>query len=80
MLNRIYQMSEAQFRQYWIAKMFRAEVPRGPKFVFRTGMTHDLVLAIPGSISFMRADQVSDAVKVVRLYFARLSESGYPLK
>jgi len=34
-LERIYQMSEAQFRTYWIAKMFRAEVPRGPKIVRR---------------------------------------------
>ena len=53
-LNNIYQMSEAQFRQYWIAKMFRAEVPRGPKIVFSTDMTLELVVAIPGSISFIR--------------------------
>jgi ABC-type phosphate transport system substrate-binding protein len=79
-LNRIYQMSEAQFRQYWIAKMFRAEVPRGPKFVFSTDMTVELVVAIPGSISFIRADQVSDDVKVVRIDGALPSESGYPLK
>ena len=79
-LNRIYQMSEAQFRQYWIAKMFRAEVPRGPKIVFSTDMTLDLVVAIPGSISFIRADQISDAVKVVRIDGALPSEAGYPLK
>ncbi len=79
-LNRIYQMSEAQFRQYWIAKMFRAEVPRGPKIVFSTDMTLDLVVAIPGSISFIRADQVTDGVKVVRINGALPSESGYPLK
>ncbi len=79
-LNRIYQMSEAQFRQYWIAKMFRAEVPRGPKIVFSTDMTLDLVVAIPGSISFIRADQVSENVKIVRINGALPSESGYPLK
>ena len=79
-LNRIYQMSEAQFRQYWIAKMFRAEVPRGPKIVFSTDMTLDLVVAIPGSISFIRSDQVTDDVKVVRIDGALPSESGYPLK
>ena len=32
-LKTIYQMSEAQFRQYWIAKVFRAEVPGGPRIV-----------------------------------------------
>ena len=79
-LNRIYQMSEAQFRQYWIAKMFRAEVPRGPKIVFSTDMTLDLVVAIPGSISFTRADQVSDEVKVVKIDGVLPSEQGYPLK
>ncbi|MDH5346227.1 MAG: hypothetical protein OEW59_10720, partial [Gammaproteobacteria bacterium] len=67
-------------RQYWIAKMFRAEVPRGPKIVFSTDMTLDLVVAIPGSISFMRADQVTDAVKVLKVDGKLPGEEGYPLK
>lgn len=79
-LDSIYQMDEAQFRQYWIAKMFRAEVPRGPKIVFSTDMTIDLVVAIPGSISFMRADAVTDGVKVVRVEGKLPSDEGYPLK
>ena len=79
-LNRIYQMSEAQFRQYWIAKMFRAEVPRGPKIVFSTDMALDLVVAIPGSISFMRADQATEAVKTVRVDGMLPSDDSYPLK
>jgi len=79
-LNSIYQMDETQFRQYWIAKMFRAEVPRGPKIVFSTDMTLELVLAIPGSISFMRADEVTDQVQVVRVNGKLPSEEGYPLK
>lgn len=79
-LDSIYQMDEAQFRQYWIAKMFRAEVPRGPKIVFSTDMTLDLVVAIPGSISFMRADAVTDDVKVIRVENRLPSDEGYPLK
>jgi ABC-type phosphate transport system substrate-binding protein len=79
-LNHIYQMSEAQFRQYWIAKMFRAEVPRGPKIVLSTGMALDLVIAIPGSISFTRADEVTYDVKVVRVDGFLPSDDGYPLK
>lgn len=79
-LNRIYQMSESQFRQYWIAKMFRAEIPRGPKIVFSTDMTLDLVVAIPGSISFIRASEVNDSVKIVRIDGKLPDEDGYPLK
>jgi hypothetical protein len=79
-LNSIYQMDEAQFRKYWIAKMFRAEVPRGPKIVFSSGMALDLVVAIPGSISFVRADDVTDAVKLLRIDGKLPSDEGYPLK
>lgn len=79
-LNKIYEMSEPQFRQYWIAKMFRAEVPRGPKIVFSTDMALDLVVAIPGSISFIRASEVTDDVKVLRIDGTLPDEPGYPLK
>jgi len=79
-LERIYQMSEAQFRQYWIAKMFRAEVPRGPKIVLSNGMALDLVVAIPGSISFALADAVNEDVKVIRIEGLLPGDDGYPLK
>jgi len=79
-LDTIYQMDEAQFRKYWISKMFRAEVPRGPKIVFSTDMTLELVVAIPGSISFISADQVTDGVRVVRVDGKLPSDDGYPLK
>ena len=79
-LNSIYQMTEAQFRQYWIAKMFRAEVPRGPKIVFSTDMALDLVIAIPGSITFVRADEVTDDVKLVRVDGKLPNDAGYPLQ
>jgi hypothetical protein len=79
-LNRIYKMTEAAFRQYWIAKMFRAEVPRGPKVVFSSDTALDLVVAIPGSISFIRANEVMGDVKVIRIDGALPSDPGYPLK
>ncbi|MFQ6005943.1 MAG: hypothetical protein ACE5OQ_10605 [Woeseia sp.] len=79
-LDRIYQMTEAQFRQYWIGKMFRAEVPRGPKIVFSTDMALELVIAIPGSISFIRADKVTADVKLVRIDEKLPGENGYPLQ
>ena len=79
-LNRIYQMSEDESRKYWIAKMFRAEVPRKPQIVFSSETALDLVVAIPGSISFIRANEVTDQVKVVRIEGALPSDPAYPLK
>lgn len=79
-LDRIYRMSEAQFRSYWIKKMFRAEVPSGPRVVFSNTMAVGLVTAIPGSIAFMLASDVTPDVKVVRIDGKLPSEVGYPLR
>ena len=79
-LDKIYEMTEPQFRQYWISKMFRAEVPRGPKIVFSNDMASELVMAIPGSISFIKADEVTDQLRVVRVEGKLPSDPGYPLK
>ena len=79
-LDRIYEMSEADFRSYWIKKMFRAEVPSGPRVVFSNNMAIGLVTAIPGSIAFMRASDVTPDVKVVRIDGKLPEEDGYPLR
>lgn len=79
-LDRIYEMDEAEFRQYWIAKMFRAEVPRGPKIVFSNNMALELVVAIPGSISFISADAVTDDVRLVKVDGKLPGDADYPLK
>jgi len=79
-LNEIYQMDEDRYRRYWIAKMFRAEVPSGPKTVFSSEMTRDLVTVIPGSIAFMPASEVGPSLKVIRIDGRLPSDDGYRLR
>ena len=79
-LKHIYEMSEGQFRQYWIAKIFRSEVTSGPKIVYSTEMAHELVRALPGSITFMRATDVGDGMKVLRIDGKAPADPGYPLR
>lgn len=79
-LDRIYAMDEAQFREYWIAKMFRAEVASGPKLVYSADMARDLVTVIPGAITFVPVTDVSAATKVVRIDGRLPSDEGYPLR
>jgi len=79
-MNLLYRMNEAEFRKYWIAKMFRAEVPSGPKIVFSTNMALELVKAIPGSITFMNAAEIDDTVKVVTIDGLGPFDVGYPLR
>jgi hypothetical protein len=73
-------MTEAEYRQYWIAKMFRAEVAAGPKLVYSSEMARELVTAIPGAIGFMPANSVGGGVKVIRIDNRLPSDPGYILR
>jgi hypothetical protein len=79
-LKIIYQMNEAQFRQYWIAKVFRAELAAGPKIVFSNEMATELVGTIPGSIAFVDAAQIPKGLKVLHINGHLPGERGYPLR
>jgi phosphate transport system substrate-binding protein len=79
-LDRIYRMDEDRFRQYWIGKMFRAEVAAGPKIVYSSEMALNLVSAIRGSITFVPLSAVTSEVKVLRIDGKLPSEPGYPLQ
>lgn len=79
-LRVIYRMNEAEFRQYWISKMFRAEAASGPKVVYSNEMAADLVNALPGSLAFVDASQVPKGLKVLKIDGKLPGEAGYPLK
>ncbi len=79
-LKTIYQMSEAQFRQYWIAKVFRAEAASGPRIVYSNEMAAELASAIPGAVAFVDADQVPKGLKVLRINGLLPGEKNYPLR
>jgi hypothetical protein len=79
-LKIIYQMSESQFKQYWIAKIFRAESASAPKVVYSNDMANELVSAIPGAIAFIDAKEVRAGAKVVRVDGRLPGEPGYPLR
>jgi hypothetical protein len=79
-LKVIYGMNEAEFRQYWISKMFRAETANGPKVVYSNEMATELVNVVPGSIAFVDASQVPKGLKVLKIDGKLPGQAGYPLK
>ena len=79
-LKIIYQMSESQFKQYWIATIFRAESASAPKVVYSNDMANQLVTAIPGALAFIDSKDVKPGSKVVRVDGRLPGEPGYPLR
>lgn len=65
LLDMVYEMSEAQFRKYWIAKVFRAEATSGPTVVVSNADSVELVRVIPGAIALMDAADVPSGHKIL---------------
>ena len=79
-LNTVYQMSEAQYRQYWIAKVFRAEAASAPRIVYSNEMAVELASSTPGALAFVDASQVPKNLKVVKINGALPGDNKYPLR
>ena len=79
-LRVIYQMTETQFKQYWVAKIFRGEVTGPPKIVYSNDLQYELVSAMPGAIAFVDSRDVRPGVKVVRVDGMLPGDKNYPLR
>lgn len=79
-LKTVCQMTEAQFRQHWIAKVFRADTAVAPKIVYSADTSIDLANRTPGAIAFVDAPAATRAMKIVRVDGKLPGEAGYPLR
>lgn len=74
------EMTEAQFRQHWIGKVFRNETPSGPKIVYSAEMALDQVSRTPGAITLVDSSLVGRGVKVVKIDGKSPGQPGYALR
>jgi hypothetical protein len=79
-LKSVYRMSEAEFRRYWIERVFRAEAQSGPRIVYSNETAVELVASLPGAVAFVDATQVPKGLKVLRIDGRLPGEKGYPLR
>lgn len=79
-LKDIYRMTEPEYRQYWISKVFRAESSTGPKIVYSNSMASELVAAIPGSVALVDAKEVPKGLKVLKIDGKLPGDAAYPFK
>jgi phosphate transport system substrate-binding protein len=75
----ICQMTETQFKQYWIARIFRAEAVSSPIVVNTPQAANDIVATVPGAITVLEMRNVRPGLKVLRVNNLLPAESGYPI-
>jgi ABC-type phosphate transport system substrate-binding protein len=79
-LREIFKMNEAQYKQFWVAKIMRAESTSSPVEIFSNGMTKEGVASLAGGIGCVSASDVRSGVKVLRINGHLPGEAAYPLR
>lgn len=81
LLGKIYERrSEAEYRRFWINKLFDKGGQTVPKITGSPQMSAGLVREIPGAIALVPADRIPRGVKVLRIDGRSPGEPGYPLR
>jgi hypothetical protein len=78
-LRELYRMSEREYAQYWIARIFRDEATNGPRIVASAELMKELTARVPGAIAVIPAGEVDARVKVLRVEGLLPGAGGYPL-
>lgn len=81
LLGKIYERrSEAEYKSFWINKLFDKGGQTAPKMTGSPQMSMDLVREIPGAIALVPADRIPRGVKVLRIDGRSPRQAGYPLR
>ena len=78
-LRIVYQMSEAEYKQFWLGKIFRGETSFEPVAVFSNGFGNQAVADNSGMIFCEDLKDARGAVKVLKIDGHLPGEPGYRL-
>jgi hypothetical protein len=79
-LRDICHMSETEFSRHFLQGLFTGEVFVSPKTLSTPVGVRKFVFNVPGAIGYVRASDVDETVKVIRINGHRFDEAEYPLR
>ncbi|HEY2390835.1 MAG TPA: hypothetical protein VGK22_06650 [Candidatus Angelobacter sp.] len=80
LLKVILKMTDAQYQEYWVKKVYSGAAAHEPLSLMSTGMQMDAVRSQKGGIALVNASEVKDGVKVIKVDGLMPGAAGYPLK
>jgi len=79
-LSQIYKMDEKDFNNHFLHGMFTGEIHAAPKTLANSAEVLKFVLNVPGAIGYIKAPDVDESVKVVRVESRLPSEKDYTIR
>jgi hypothetical protein len=78
-LLKLVRMSEADYKQFWTAQVFRGEAEAEPFAVPSFGMAKEAANTFPGAITLVDAHDVKPGMKIIKVDGLLPGAEGYPL-
>ncbi|HWC16483.1 MAG TPA: hypothetical protein VG498_05690 [Terriglobales bacterium] len=79
-LAAVVHMSDGEFKEHWIGKVFRGEASAEPIIVPSDGLASEYVSTNMGAVAFMPGINVRGDLKVLKIDGKLPGQAGYPLK
>jgi phosphate transport system substrate-binding protein len=76
----IYKMDDAAFDKYFFFEVYRGLLPTSPTILDTAAEVKKFVSRTPGAVGYVRASEVDDSVKVLRIDGLFPEDDGYPLR
>ena len=73
-------MNEGEYRQHWVAQIFRGEAQSEPVTLPSNGMQREAALAFPGAVELVNMEDVKPGMKVLKVDGRIPGENGYVLQ
>jgi ABC-type phosphate transport system substrate-binding protein len=79
-LRVIYKMDDATFDKYFLYQVFKGETSTSPTILQTPAEVKKFVVNTAGGMGYLRASDVDDSVKVLRVNGLLPEQDGYPLR
>ena len=79
-LRVIYKMDSRELDRYFLYQSFKGEHFAGPTTLAAAAEVRKFVVSTPGAVGYLRASDVDDSVKVLRVNGLLPGDDGYPLR
>jgi ABC-type phosphate transport system substrate-binding protein len=76
----LYKMSDRELEKYFLHQAFKGEPSTSPATLKTAADVKRFVVSTPGAIGYLRASDVDDSVKIVRVNGLLPGDDGYPLR
>lgn len=79
LLKKVYKQSESELKKTWVGKVYKGEIASPPKTLSSASAVIKAVANKEGGVGVVKAEDVSDDVKVLKIDGKLPSDAGYPL-